>query len=48
VHWWSGWPGSILASVFGIAMFFATLHIVRALGFLHGQIAKHLLVAGNV
>ncbi|WP_233843182.1 sensor domain-containing protein [Dyella sp. 2HG41-7] len=47
VTWWSGWPGSILASIVGIAMFFATLHIVRAMGYLHGQVAKHLLVAGN-
>lgn len=48
VHWWSGWPGTICASVFGIAMLFATLHLVRGLGYLHGQIAKHLLVAGTV
>jgi hypothetical protein len=34
-------------SVCGIVMLFATLHIVRGLGYLHGQIAKHLLVAGT-
>ena len=47
VNWWGGWPGTICASIIGIVMLFATLHIVRALGYLHGQIAKHLLVAGN-
>ena len=48
VNWWSGWPGTIFASLFGIVMLFATLHLVRGLGYLHGQIAKHLLVAGTV
>ena len=47
VSWWNGWPGTICASLIGIAMLFATLHMVRALGHLHGQIAKHLLVAGT-
>ncbi|GLQ88755.1 sensor domain-containing protein [Dyella flagellata] len=47
VSWWGGWPGTIFASLIGIVMLFTTLHIVRALGHLHGQIAKHLLVAGN-
>jgi uncharacterized membrane protein len=47
VDWWSSWPGTICASFVGIAMLFATLHLVRALGYLHGQIAKHLLVAGS-
>jgi uncharacterized membrane protein len=48
VSWWSSWPGTICASLIGIAMVFASLHIVRALGYLHGQLAKHLLVAGSV
>jgi uncharacterized membrane protein len=47
VFWWSSWPGTICASILGIAMLFASLHIVRALGYLHGQLAKHLLVAGS-
>jgi uncharacterized membrane protein len=47
VSWWNSWPGTICASLIGIVMLFATLHIVRALGYLHGQIAKHLLVAGS-
>ncbi|GGA19282.1 sensor domain-containing protein [Dyella nitratireducens] len=47
VTWWGGWPGTICASIIGIVMLFATLHIVRGLGYLHGQIAKHLLVAGS-
>lgn len=46
VHWWSTWPGTICASLVGIAMLFATLHVVRAIGYMHGQIAKHLLVTG--
>jgi uncharacterized membrane protein len=47
VHWWSSWPGTFCMSVCGIVVLFATLHIVRGLGYLHGQIAKHLLVAGT-
>lgn len=47
VSWWGGWPGTICASLIGIAMLFVTLHMVRGLGHLHGHIAKHLLVAGN-
>lgn len=46
VHWWSGWPAAFLISLFGFAMLFASLHIIRAIGYLHGQIAKHLLVYG--
>ncbi|RDS81099.1 hypothetical protein DWU98_11145 [Dyella monticola] len=45
VHFWSGWPGAFAACIVGIAMLFATLHIVRVLGYLHGQIARHFLVA---
>lgn len=47
VHWWSSWPGAILTSIFGIAMVFAILHVIRAMGYLHGQLAKHLLVLGT-
>jgi uncharacterized membrane protein len=47
VHWWSSWPGTLCMSLFGVLMLFVTLHLVRALGYLHGQIAKHLLVAGS-
>jgi hypothetical protein len=33
--------------VIGIALLFITLHLVRGLGKLHGQIAKHLLVQSS-
>jgi len=35
------WP---LAMLGGVALLFITLHIARAIGTLHGQLAKHLLV----
>jgi hypothetical protein len=34
--------------VLGVLLLFTTLHMVRAVGHLHGQMAKHLLVAGAV
>lgn len=40
-----GWVGTIGLCVVGILLLFATLHLVRGLGRMHGQIAKHLLVA---
>jgi hypothetical protein len=30
----------------GVALLFATLHLVRGIGYAHGQLAKHLLVRG--
>lgn len=39
-----GWAGDIGLCLLGIVLLFATLHLVRAIGKLHGQIAKHLLV----
>ncbi|MBU6246454.1 MAG: sensor domain-containing protein, partial [Xanthomonadaceae bacterium] len=42
-------PGGVelvALGVFGMLLFFATLHLVRAIGQLQGQLAKHLLVAG--
>lgn len=44
--WVNSWPGSFTVSILGIVLLFATLHLVRGLGYMHGQIAKHLLVAG--
>jgi uncharacterized membrane protein len=41
-----GWPAAMVLCVIGVVMLFTTLHMVRALGHLHGQMAKHLLVAG--
>ena len=37
-----------LASVVGILMLFATLHLARAVGIFHGWLAKHLLVRAPV
>ena len=45
--WLSGWPGAFTLCILGIVLLFATLHLVRGLGYMHGQIAKHLLVAGT-
>jgi hypothetical protein len=38
------WAGAIVLCVIGIILLFATLHVVRGLGTLHGAIAKGLLV----
>ena len=37
-----------LASVAGILLLFATLHLARGIGKLHGLLAKHLLVRNPV
>jgi uncharacterized membrane protein len=42
-----GWGDWIAMCLVGILLLFATLHAVRALGRMHGQIAKHLLVRGS-
>jgi len=42
-----GWSEAIVICVIGIALLFITLHLVRGLGKLHGQIAKHLLVQSS-
>ncbi|WP_049623550.1 sensor domain-containing protein [Frateuria defendens] len=39
-----GWIEAIASCLLGIALLFATLHLVRGLGKLHGLFAKHLLV----
>ncbi|MCF7221191.1 sensor domain-containing protein [Marilutibacter chinensis] len=36
-----------LLSVLGILLLFVTLHVARGIGYLHGQLAKHLLVKGS-
>lgn len=38
---------SIPMALAGVLMLFATLHLVRLLGHVHGLFAKHLLVRGN-
>jgi uncharacterized membrane protein len=42
-----GWGEAFLLCAIGIVLLFATLHLVRGIGHVHGQIAKHLLVRGN-
>ncbi|MGA0588816.1 sensor domain-containing protein [Dyella sp. KRB-257] len=42
-----GWSELIAMGVIGVLLFFTTLHLVRGLGRLQGQLAKHLLVAGS-
>lgn len=44
-HWYSApFFGTALAFLTGVVLLFATLHIAKGIGFVHGQIAKHLLV----
>ncbi len=38
---------SVLAMVIGALLLFVTLHVARGIGYLHGQLAKHLLVKGS-
>lgn len=47
VLWLNSWPGAFFLCIVGVLLLFVTLHMVRGLGQLHGQIAKHLLVAGT-
>jgi uncharacterized membrane protein len=47
VMWADGWGAAFLLCIVGVLLLFTTLHIVRTLGHLHGQLAKHLLVAGT-
>jgi uncharacterized membrane protein len=42
-----GWAGTIALCLVGIVLLFATLHLVRGIGRLHGQVAKHLLVPSS-
>jgi uncharacterized membrane protein len=42
-----GWGEAFLLCAIGIVLLFATLHLVRGIGHVHGQIAKHLLVRGS-
>ena len=43
-----GWPGAIVVCLLGVALLFGTLHLLRGLGKLHGQVAKHLLVRSTL
>ncbi|MBA2078065.1 sensor domain-containing protein [Rhodanobacter sp. PCA2] len=42
--WTHSWSGAIVLCALGLLLFFLLLHVVRGLGHLHGQLAKHLLV----
>ena len=42
-----GWFGTLALCLAGIMLLFASLHLVRGIGRLHGQIAKHLLVPSS-
>lgn len=44
IEWLNGWGAAGVLCVLGVLLFFLLLHVVRALGLLHGQLAKHLLV----
>jgi len=44
VEWLASWSGAMTLCILGVGMLFATLHMVRGLGRMHGQIAKQLLV----
>lgn len=41
-----GWGDAIALCVLGVLLLFATLHLARGLGRMHGQVARHLLVRG--
>ena len=42
--WSTSWSGVVVWCVLGILLLFATLHLVRGIGHMHGALAKHLLV----
>lgn len=43
---YSGWEWALVV-LGGVLLLFVTLHIVRGIGYLHGLLAKHLLVKGG-
>ena len=47
VDWLGSWSGAISLCALGIVLLFATLHLVRGIGRLHGQMAKNLLVRSS-
>ncbi|TCV97094.1 sensor protein [Luteibacter rhizovicinus] len=44
IHVGANWWECILLGILGVILLFATLHLVRGIGYVHGQIAKHFLV----
>ncbi len=41
------WAGTLALCFVGVVLLFASLHLVRGIGRLHGQVAKHLLVPSS-
>jgi len=41
-----GWGDATVLCVLGVLLLFATLHLARGLGRMHGHVARHLLVRG--
>jgi uncharacterized membrane protein len=41
-----GWGDAVMLCLLGVLLLFATLHLARALGRMHGNVARHLLVRG--
>jgi len=46
-HGLGGWWEFPICFVFGVALLFGTMHLMRGIGYLHGQLAKHLLVKSS-
>lgn len=42
-----GWGDAIVLCLVGVLLLFATLHLARGLGRMHGRVARHLLVRGG-
>jgi hypothetical protein len=42
-----GWGDAIALCGLGVLLLFATLHLARGLGRMHGHVARHLLVRGS-
>jgi len=42
-----GWGDAIVLCILGVLLLFATLHLARGLGRIHGRVARHLLVRGG-
>ena len=43
--WYVPWPGTLVVALFGVVILTASLHAVRALGTVHGSLARALLLS---
>lgn len=43
--WFVPWPGTVVLTLFGVLVLTASLHAVRALGMVHGSLARALLLS---